>query len=337
MNYYIAEEIPVERQFNPETSFRDYSAAWMENATTLAPKTVQRYSDLLEIINQAIGHIRLNRLAPYHLNCFYRKLSSDGANRRNGGKLSSKTILHYHRLISSILHQATLDGIIPINVASKDYTKAPKVEPVEAVYLEEQDIYNLFRVLKSQHIKWRTALELLLYTGLRRGELLGLEWADIDFNDNLLSVKRTSQYVPKLGIITKSPKNKTSRRIIPISSECKKLLLDYFSWWNHQGYKSSRLFLTAEDKPMHPDSLTDYVKKLISKYDLPKFSPHSLRHTYASLMIKNGVDIATISKLLGHANSNITLKVYVHAFAEAEAKAAKLTAVSFCDKTVVSV
>lgn len=174
----------------------------------------------------------------------------------------------------------------------------------------------------------KTALVVLLFTGLRRGELLGLEWQDIDFTNNLLYIKRTSQYIPKYGIITKPPKNKTSKRIISISDECKKILLSYQLWWTNQNFKkSNRLFLSSKGEPMHPDSLNDYIKKLILKYDLPKFSPHSLRHTHASLLIKSGIDIATISRRLGHANPGITLKVYLHAFTSAQETAA--TKISF--------
>ena len=133
------------------------------------------------------------------------------------GKLSAKTILHHHRLISSILAQATRDRIVPFNVADRNYMKAPKQEHKEAAFLDDEQARQVLELLDDVHIKWKTIMYLLIFSGIRRGELLGLEWSDVDFDNKVIHIRRTSQYVQHMGIITKSPKNDTSFRTIKLS------------------------------------------------------------------------------------------------------------------------
>lgn len=181
---------------------------------------------------------------------------------------------------------------------------------------------------------------------MRRGELLGLEWKDIDFDNKLIHIYRTSQYISSLGIITKDTKNVTSERTIKLPDNAFKLLSEYRKYWLEMKFKmgdlwqsqiivtyidgkqelvnNDRLFIKDDSTPMNPDSLTSWTDKFIKKYNLPKFSPHSLRHTNASLLIANGVNIPTVSKRLGHANVNTTTKIYSHAIQSADEKASDI-------------
>lgn len=257
-----------------------------------------------------------------------------------GSGLSSKTILHHHRLISSILAQATRDRLVPYNVADKNYMKAPKLEHKEAAFLDDQQVIQVLELLNQEPIKWKTALYLLIFSGMRRGELMGLEWYDIDFEHHVIHIHNTSQYVPGLGIITKCPKTDTSERTIKLTKNVFDVLKEYRAYWlnlrsNMQdswhdtieitlvdGTKkyihNDRLFIKDDSTPMHPDSLTDWTKKFVEKNHLPHFSPHSLRHTHASLLIAGGVNIPTVSRRLGHSSIATTTKVYVHAIQSAD-------------------
>lgn len=254
--------------------------------------------------------------------------------------LSEKTILHHHRLISAILSQATRDRLIPYNIADKDYTKAPRVSRKEAIFLEDYETNDVISRLSLEPLKWKTALLLLIYSGMRRGELMGLEWRDIDFQNKVIRVTRTSQYVSSIGIITKDTKNSSSQRTIKLPEEAFTSLAEYHDWWcnirNEMGDKwqyrieitfadgkkeiveNDRLFIKEDSTPMNPDSLTDWTQNFIKKYNLPKFSPHSLRHTNASLLIANGVNIPTVSKRLGHSSVSTTTKIYSHAIQSAD-------------------
>lgn len=227
------------------------------------------------------------------------------------GGLSSKTILHHHRLISSILAQATRDRIIPFNIADKNYMKAPKLEYHEAAFLDDEQARRVLELLDNENIKWKTAMYLLIFSGMRRSELMGLEWKDIDFENRVIHIRRTSQYVQNMGIITKSPKNETSIRTVKLSEMMFDLLREYKSYWENlrmslldrwchfieikladgtiTTVRNDRLFIKEDSTPMNPDSITDWTRKIVERNHLPHFTPHSLRHTHATLLIAEGV------------------------------------------------
>ncbi|MBR1442718.1 MAG: tyrosine-type recombinase/integrase [Firmicutes bacterium] len=259
---------------------------------------------------------------------------------------SEKTILHYHRLIGVILKQAAMEELIPKNIASKDYIKAPRVMRKEAVFLEDTDVAMVIKLLQKEHIRWRTAVMLLLYSGMRRGELMGIEWKDIDFDNKVIHIRRASQFVAGIGIITKDTKNVSSQRTIGLPEEAFDILMKYKAYCDEikerlgdyyvktieitypDGKKerviNDRVFAAEDGSLMNPDSISAWMKRFVEKNDLPKFTPHSLRHTNASLMIANGVNVATVSKRLGHATVNTTTRVYSHAIQSADAKAANI-------------
>lgn len=254
--------------------------------------------------------------------------------------LSAKTILHYHRLISSILAQATRDRLVPFNVADHNYMKAPKLEQSEAAFLDEEQARHVLELLNDEPLKWKTAMYLLMFSGVRRGELLGLEWQDIDFDKRIIHIKRTSQYVQHMGIITKSPKNATSYRTVKLPEFVFDLLREYQAYWNKlrndmldrwehfititladgstQTVRNDRLFIKDDTTPMNPDSLTDWTSNFVKRNKLPHFTPHSLRHTHATLLIAEGVSIPTVSRRLGHSSITTTSKIYVHAIQSAD-------------------
>ncbi len=142
-----------------------------------------------------------------------------------------KTILHHHRLISTILAQATRDRLIPFNPADRSYMKAPRVEQDEAVFLNDEQAREVLDKLNCEPIKWKTIVNLLIYSGMRRGEASGLEWDDIDFKNRVIHIRRTSQYVKGMGIITKEPKTRTSVRTIKLSAGMFELLEEYRKYW----------------------------------------------------------------------------------------------------------
>lgn len=254
--------------------------------------------------------------------------------------LSSKTILHHHRLISTILAQATRDRIVPFNIADRNYMKAPKLEHTEAAFLDDEQARHVLELLENEEIKWKTAMYLLIFSGMRRGELMGLEWSDIDFDNRVIHVKRTSQYVQHMGIITKSPKTETSFRTIKLSEMMFDLLREYKLYWNNlrsamldawkpfieikladgstKTVRNERLFIKDDSTPMNPDSITDWTSKFVQKNNLPHFTPHSLRHTHATLLIAEGVSVSAVSRRLGHSSIATTSRIYVHAIQSAD-------------------
>jgi integrase len=317
--------------------FETFAERWLSaNENNLAPSTVIRYQSLLTRINAAIGHMKIKDLRAHHLQEFYKNLAEDGISKRGGG-LSAKTILHHHRLISVILGDAYRQGYALRDVS--ELVTPPKVRQRDIAFLDDKDALRFVDALRDAPIKWRTALLLLLFTGIRRGELVGLEWGDIDFTAGVIHIRRTAQYLcsPKLAsgarkgrIIEKETKTKSSARSIAVDGSVTALLSEYRRWWTQQRatlgdawIETNKVFITDFGGIMHPDSVTDYLVKFTKSHGLPRITPHGLRHSNISLMISAGVNIATVSSRAGHASISTTANIYTHAIQAANAKAAE--------------
>lgn len=319
--------------------FVDFSKRWMDEyaKVNLTIKTYARYEIYLKRINQGIGHLKLKDITPLQLNAFYRSLEADGVNQRkrydengeliNNGKLAPKTILDHHRVISKILSTAVKWGLLEKNVAMR--ADPPKVPHREISYLNEKEVRQMLTLLEKEPIQYQTMITLLVYTGIRRGELCGLEWKDIDFENQVMHVVRSAQYIGNKTMITKEPKTKSGIRHFSLSIHACILLKKYKRWQLEQKFnagdqwtESDRLFTSWNGKPIHPDTITDWFSKFIKRSGLPYVTLHSLRHTNATLMIAEGTDVCTVSRRLGHANTATTLNIYAHALKSKDREAA---------------
>lgn len=245
-------------------------------------------------------------------------------------KLSPETILYHHRLISSMLSDAVEWGILESNPCSR--TKPPKTTKKNPKYLDEFQAEKLLTLIEKESIPHQTMIRLLLFTGMRRGELLGLEWKDVDYNKRIISICRTSQYTKDKGIYTDETKNETSIRTIKIPpivveylKDYKKWQLDYIEQIGDRWHETDRLFTTHEGFPIHPDSVSSWFSDFVKshKEELPSITIHSLRHTNATLQVASGVPLTTIAYRLGHANPTTTSKIYAHAIKSADEAAAE--------------
>ena len=322
--------------------FSDYAERFM-SVKELSLKCRVEYEGLLVRINQGIGHIRLDKLQPMHLQELYKELRTIKS-RRTGEGLSDKTILHHHRLISSILSQACKERLIERNIASRDFMDAPKVKRKEPAYLDDIQAREVVELLHSyDDIRVKTSVLLLIYTGMRRGELCGMEWGDIDYTNSVIHIRRATQYIRDKGLITKEPKNESSIRSLKVPLEVLNLLADYRQWqlaqqqlcgdkwqesitaWFVDGSSSklqtvanSRIFTTEDGGLISPDTINFWIEKLRERYNLPQFTPHSLRHTNITLQIAAGVSIRTIANRAGHSQASTTTNIYAHAIKTAD-------------------
>jgi len=244
------------------------------------------------------------------------------------GKLSGNTVVRYHQLISSILETAVHWQLIPANPCRR--VKPPRVEHKEACYLDEAQAAHLMELLDSEPIQYRTAVLLLLNTGLRRGELCGLEWKDIDFEKAILQVRRNTLYLPGHGVFDDTPKTANAQRAIKIPAACIPMLKEYRAWQGKerlrlgdQWHDHDKLFTRWNGKPMYPEVLTSWFSEFIKRSDLPHITLHSLRHTNATLLIAAGTNLRTVSARLGHSKTSITSDIYAHAIQSADAAAAE--------------
>lgn len=299
--------------------------------------TIVRYRELTERLYPAIGHIKLKDLRADHLNTLYSDLAKPGQNKRTGGGLSAKTILEHHRLISTVLDQAEKEGLVPFNVAAK--ATLPKVTRKAVNYFQPEQVAAIRDALDAEPPKWKMLTHLLLITGARRGEVLGLKWCAVDFAGNRVHVCNNVLYSPDVGIYEGTPKTATSDRWVTLPAETMQLLRQYRAWQNAERLRlgehyQDQGFLFAQDdgKPMHPDSVTDWLAKFSKRHGLPHINPHAFRHTMASMLYFNGVDSVPISKRLGHAQGSTTANIYAHVMEAADKKNADILANVFLKK-----
>ncbi|MDR0904883.1 MAG: site-specific integrase [Oscillospiraceae bacterium] len=313
--------------------FQSFADKWLAEYAEpqLKLKTCDGYKKQLKRINCAIGHIRLRELKTGHLNSFYVALQEDGLNCHTGGKLAASTVRVYHRCISSILSKAVKWGYIPFNPAAN--AELPKAETKEAPHLDEWEARRLLELLHNEPISFRAMISFDLLSGLRRGELLGLRWCDVDFDTETIRIVQASSYASGYGVYADTPKNKTSRRPLKLSHSAFLILTEYRVWQDEQHEKygenwkdcDGRVFTGDDGAPIQPDSLTKRFSVFAERSGLPKIHLHTLRHTYASLMIASGTPLVVVSKRLGHAQVSTTANIYAHVIASADEKAAQIT------------
>lgn len=188
----------------------------------------------------------------------------------------------------------------------------------------------MIALLDKEPIQYRTIILLLINTGLRRGELCGLEWKDIDFKNAVLYVRRNTLYLPDRGIYDDTPKTASSQRAIKLPANCIPMLKEYRAWQaaerlklGDQWQEHDRLFTRWNGEPIHPDTLTNWFSDFVKRNDLPPVTIHSMRHTNATLLIAAGTNLRTVSARLGHAQTSTTANVYSHAIQSADAAAAE--------------
>lgn len=247
--------------------------------------------------------------------------------QRDDTPLKPGTIHTYHRVLSAVLCRAVKWHYIDNNPAAQ--ADLPSMAHHRAAYLDEPEARRLLELLQGEHIMWRALVTFDLLSGLRRAELLGLRWCDVDLDNQLLHVRQTWNYLPKIGCYTDTPKTEGSERPLKISRTAVLLLLDVQRWQERQKEalgdawldQDNRIFTREDGAPLFPDSITRWFTGFIKRSGLPKVTVHSLRHTYASLMIADGVPLVNVSHSLGHAQVSTTSNIYSHVIASAEAKA----------------
>lgn len=309
--------------------FQDFAEQWFKDygETHLREKTLFRYRQLSDRTYTAIGHIRIDRLQPHHLLAFYANLAEPGVNQRTGGGLSPKTIRHYHTFISSVMERAVKWNLIETNPCHR--IDPPKVDKKEIKYMDDEQVGLFIDVLQSEPLEWRAFFMLLLYTGMRRGEALGLEWEDVDMETGVITIRRTSQYTPGKGTFTDDTKTETSKRSIRIPDDMVSLLKQHYIEQSRQRLRlgtkweqSGRLFTQWNGAPMCPNSPYTWLQRFLDRHGLERVNLHSIQHTNATLLIGQGVNVRTVAGRLGHSQTSTTMNIYAHQLQSADAAAA---------------
>ncbi len=311
--------------------FEDFVEIWKRDygSKELAPSTYNRYLGMLNSrIIPYFSHFHVDKIKPTDIMQFYDLLSRDTQiirRKNNNGKktgkpLSSKTIVEHHRLLHAMLQRAVYWQMIVANPAER--VQPPKTKkPKRKYYDDEQSkalVSNLMELTEDQ-FKYKVAIILTVFTGVRLGELMGLEWSDINFRDGIVSINRSSQYLAEKGVFTKTPKTESSIRDVAIPEFVVSLLEEYKYWYDEQKalfgelwYDSNRLFVQSDGKPMHPSTISKWFEKFVEQIGLPVINFHGLRHTNATLLIAQNIDVSVVAARLGHAQITTTYNFYVH-------------------------
>lgn len=288
-----------------------------------SPQTIERNEVLLKRIIPALGHIRLSKLKPTHLVKFYNNLREDGM-RMDGrpGKLSSRTIQMHHKLLSAILNKAKRWQFITSSPA--EYIDPPKSKSKKTEIYDEATLLRFFQILfEKASPKYQAFFLIAFSTGLRRGEITGLRWKDIDLDKKVLYVNQTIAIV-KGGTVFKDPKTKASvagvsisESVIPVleklkkeNSEMKKIVTNRGKKeeWN----KEDLVFIGREGKRMYPSSFRHWLSSFCKKNDLPEITVHAFRHMSVTYAIDQGFDIKAVSARARHTQVSTTTDIYGH-------------------------
>ena len=310
--------------------FEELAEEWFEEYAKLNLKstTYARMKQLKHRIYPAVGHMRIDKITPRQLQAFVNSLAKEGANEKTGKPLATKTIRHNLCLISDVFSYAVKMGLVSENPCSK--ITIPKGEAKEKQIYSQEEMETLLTKLVGEPLKYQAFFCLLAYSGFRRSEMLGLEWKDIDFENNIISVCRTSNYTAERGTYTDTTKTKRSKRTLKISSYIMELLKQLKEEQDSEALRlgskwveTDRLFTKWNGEQMNNQTPYKWLRAFCSKNDLPFYGIHSFRHFAASALISAGLDVTTVSGALGHSNSGTTLNVYSHMFRNAQAKVAE--------------
>ncbi|AVF27130.1 tyrosine-type recombinase/integrase [Paenibacillus larvae] len=333
-------EVEAGEYIAPEKiKFSAFVEEWWEKYAIkhLGLKTLYVYEkNLKNRIIPTFGNLRLDEIKPIHIINYLHSLDKDGG-RSDGkkGGLSSGSIQFDHRIIKNILSRAVEWNLIKNNPAAN--VKQPKLKCKVYIPYGEKEVEQLLQALQEEPYHWRTMITLALTTGMRRGELLGLEWEHIDWEIGAISVQQNLIKALKDEVVIKDPKTKNSKRKVTLPTSVLEELKNYYSHYLSErkklgdawkgcvdvdGINRNFVFCHHDGTPFHHDQPSLWFRRFIKKHGLRSIRFHDLRHTSATLLINQGVHAKVISERLGHGNITTTMNIYGHLLQTADKAAA---------------
>ena len=318
---------------NKKILYKDWIYAWLlEKKDYIKESTYANYSNnIFNHIIPKLGNYYLSELNHKVIQDFLLELSKNGRKDNNGG-LAEKTIKDITIIVKGSIKKGINEDKIKHIELTFNYPKDNKENKLYVLTKREQNkITNyVLENINSRNI----GLLISLYSGIRIGELCALRWEDVDFKKNCLTINKTIQrvYIKDKDkniskVIITTPKTKNANREIPINKDFLEILKKVKSDKKHY-------ILTGNEKYIEPRTYRKYFNKILDELRIKHFNFHSLRHTFATNCISLGVDYKTVSELLGHANVNITLNLYVHPRYSQKKKCIDLVCKVFQEKVV---
>ena len=260
-----------------------------------------------------LGDVKMPEITPAQITALLLDIQATGK--------AHATVIKVYTVLHSLFKMAYMGDMIdrdPMDKVERPKTKAE----APAAYTAEE-VCKLLDAMDTEPLKWRALVHLLIDTGIRRGECCALKWENIDFKSGEIIIAGNLCYTSSKGIYIDSPKN-GHKRTVYAGEDTIALLRQLRA---EQATKALSAFVFTKEgssEPMHPQSPTRYLKKLSDRCGLVDLHPHKLRHTFASIAITNGADVASVSEALGHSDKAVTLRMYTHANAESVSRAAQI-------------
>lgn len=290
--------------------YKDFLTFWLENYVKPDTKfrTYLRYSQIVRIyVAEKVGEYDLSELTPIILQTFIADMLTNGNGRWGADGLAPNTVNSIVSVLKNSLKTAYMLGCTDRQLGDKIKRPKERERKIECFSIREQrKIENA--VLTSRKHKYFGVL-LCLYTGLRIGEVVALKWNDIDLKKGMLSVNKTCYDTPD-GLVFDDPKTVHSRRIIPLPRQIMPILRE------KRKTSKSDFVVSEKGKPVSVRSFQRSFELLLKRHRIEHRGFHSLRHTFATRALESGMDVKTLSEILGHKNPSITLSRYAHSLME---------------------
>lgn len=325
----LSEENAVEYA-KQHTTFQALADEWLDLqdvSKEYKPSTIVKLKSCKERTYKAIGGVLVSKLDYRTIQAFITSLAKDGVNRQTGKGLSVKSQKSYLNFISDVMLYAKRCGIIGHNPC-RDIVFT-KTEKQDKDYYSLDETRELLTAIDTKApAEYQLLFNLLAYCGMRKGEALGLEYKDIDFEKSVLTISRTSNYHEGYGVYTDTPKTKASYRTLYIQPKIIDLIKqvqaeqqERAKLCGDQWQDTDRLFVNWCGKPLHPNIPYKWLKRFCESESIPFKGLHSFRHFVATQALVNGVDAKSVSAMLGHSQTSTTLNIYAHAVQQANEKA----------------
>lgn len=322
------EEVKSGKFTDKKIKFQQLSEEWFnqeEITRNMKELSLNRLKGCRERVYKEFGHLYIHEICTRQIQKFINNLAKTGTNKRTGGALSTKSQAHHLNLISDVFNYAIKCGIVTDNPCRNVNTvKIPPKEREVFTLEEAQEFLNV--LIEEAPPKYKIFFLLAIFGGFRRGELLGFEWKDIDFETGVITVNRTSLYKNgKMEVDT--PKSHKSYRSIKLNKAVIQELKRYKDFQDKEKIKvgdlwkeTDRLFTTWDGSPMSGNTPLNWLNKFCEAHNFRKVCIHSQRHLFASVIISDGTDPRTAADILGHSQTSTTLNIYAHSFEEEKAK-----------------
>ena len=306
--------------------YAEYVVGYKLASENIKPTTAEGYKHLLKRIKAAtIGSMKMTDIQARNLNEFYQSLLADGQNQKTGGKLSAKTIREYHALISSVFSQAAKEGVVIRNVAVN--AMPPKVSHREADCYTPDQIATILDAIQNDTQYWRAMTYVFIGSGARRSEVNGLQWSDIDFENNRIRFRLGVTYTSGEPLHIGTPKTGRENTLtmpVEVMNELRAWRMEQEKLRGVLSLSGFVFSLEDPNTPIHPDSITKHYRDLGKRCGF-NLHPHAFRHTQASIILQSG-DVVAASLRLGHAQKSTTLNIYGHMMPNKDKQASDLVA-----------